>query len=152
MYIFLPLFCPNWQLQSCHIAATPLRTRESRRSRAVCPPKHNPTRPHCFLTQCPLNPLMSACTAASPPQESLVRNGTRTSLPAKPSPNPNDAGPIVCHPIGLPVAAGCDRAWTQTQNSDTASTAMQCLRPLHHLVLHTFPLTPKSTCYILNAS
>ena len=62
-----------------------------------------------------------------------MRDGTRTSLPAKPSPNPDDAGPIVRRPMGLPVAAGCDRAWTRTRiSSGTASTAMQCLRPLHH--------------------
>ena len=65
------------------------------------------------------------------PQESLERDGTRTSLPAKPSTNLNDAGPIVRRPMGLPVPAGCDRAWTWTRiSSGTASTAMQSLRPL----------------------
>jgi hypothetical protein len=47
----------------------------------------------------------------------LVCDGTRTSLPAKPSPIPNDAGPIVRRPKGVPVAAGCDRAWTRTRTS-----------------------------------
>ena len=42
------------------------------------------------------------------PQESLVRNGTRTSLPAKPSPISDDTGQIVHCPMGLPVAAGCN--------------------------------------------
>ena len=59
---------------------------------------------------------VSASTAPGPPQESLVRDGTKTSLLAKPSPNPDNAAPIVRRPMGLPVAAGCDRAWTQTQN------------------------------------
>ena len=61
------------------------------------------------------------------PQESLVREGTGTSLPAKPSPNPIDVGPIVCRPMGLPV--GCDRARI---SSGTARTAMQCLRQLRN--------------------
>jgi hypothetical protein len=67
----------------------------------MCPPKHNPTKPHCFLTQRASNPEASrtnvseetpctwrpwlACTAPGPPQESLVRNETRISLPGKPS-------------------------------------------------------------------
>ena len=46
------------------------------------------------------------------PQELLVRDGTKTSLLAKPSPNPDDAGPIVPRPMGLPVVSGCDRSWT----------------------------------------
>jgi hypothetical protein len=37
-----------------------------------------------------------------PPQESLERDGTRTSQPVKPSPNPDNAGPIVHRPMGLP--------------------------------------------------
>jgi hypothetical protein len=73
---------------------------------------------------------VSACIAPGPPQESLVHNKTRTSLPAKPSPNPDDAGPIVRRPMSLHVVAGCDRAWTRTISSGTASTAMQYLRPL----------------------
>ena len=45
---------------------------------------------------------------------------------SQPSPNLDDAGSIV-----HPVTASCDRAWTQTRiSSDTASTVMQCLRPL----------------------
>ena len=39
--------------QSCPIAATPIR------SRCVLPPKHDAAKPHCFLTQCPLNPEAS---------------------------------------------------------------------------------------------
>jgi hypothetical protein len=33
--------------------------------------------------------------------------------PAKLSPNPDDAGPIVCRPMGLSITAGCDTAWDQ---------------------------------------
>ena len=63
----------------------------------------------------------------------MVHDGTRTSPTAKPTSNPADAGPIVRRPMGLPVAAGCDRAWTRTRiSSGTASNAMQCLRPLGH--------------------
>ncbi|KAK6302769.1 hypothetical protein J4Q44_G00271240 [Coregonus suidteri] len=98
------------------LVPSPLRTRE----RAMCPPKQDPAKPHCLL-----NPEAS-CTNVSeetpynwrpcqrawpgPPQESLERYGTRTSQPAKPSPNPDDAVPIVCRLMGLPVAAGCDTA------------------------------------------
>ena len=79
--------------------------RERRRLKVMRPPKHNPTKPHCFLTQRASNPEASrasqphqcvggntmhlatwlACTAPGPPQESLVRDETRISLPAKPS-------------------------------------------------------------------
>ena len=92
--------------------------------------KHDPTKPHCFLTQWPLNPEASHTNVLEetlytwqpcqpgPPQESLECNGTRTSLQTKPSTNPDDAGPIVCRPMGLPVAASCDRAWTWTRISN----------------------------------
>ena len=79
------------------------------------PPLQNPTKPYCFLTQrhptrkpaalllitAPSTPEASrtnvseetlctwqpwlACTAPGPPQESLVRDETRTSLPTRPS-------------------------------------------------------------------
>ena len=75
------------------------RLRERRRSRAMHPPKQNPTKLHCFLTQYPTNleasqcvggntvhlATVSACTVPGPPQESLVRDETRISLLAKPS-------------------------------------------------------------------
>ena len=64
-------------------------------------PDTQPNQPHCFLTQRASNPeasrtnvseetlctcqLWLACTAPDPPQESLVRDETRISLPAKPS-------------------------------------------------------------------
>ena len=44
---------------TCPTSATPVRTRESGRSRAVRPQKHNPANSHCFLTQRPLNPEAS---------------------------------------------------------------------------------------------
>ena len=56
-------FCWSYPI-FCLIAATPVRTWERRRSRAVRPPKHDPTKPHCFLTQCPLNPEAN-CTNVS---------------------------------------------------------------------------------------
>uniref|UniRef100_A0A8C7N3V2 Membrane-associated phosphatidylinositol transfer protein 3 n=1 Tax=Oncorhynchus kisutch TaxID=8019 RepID=A0A8C7N3V2_ONCKI len=49
---------------------------------------------------------------------------TMISLPAKPSTNPGDAGPIVSCPMGLPGAADCDRAWTRTRIS--SGTASKC--------------------------
>ena len=103
LFIYFCTFYPflvisNW-LQSCLIAATPVLTREANvESRAS--PETQP-KPHCFLTQCPLYPEASRtnvseetpCTwqpwlayiAPGPPQESLVRDETRISLPAKPS-------------------------------------------------------------------
>ncbi|XP_064794113.1 coiled-coil domain-containing protein 90B, mitochondrial isoform X1 [Oncorhynchus masou masou] len=77
-----------------------LMARERLRSKVMRPPKHSPTKPHC-LTQRASNPEASrtnvseetpctwrpwlVCTAPGPPQESLVRDETRISLPAKPS-------------------------------------------------------------------
>ena len=73
----------------------------------------------------------SECTASRPPQESLVRDGTRTSLPTKPSPNPDNAGQIVHCLMGLPVVASCHTARDRTRIcSDTPSTAVP--RPLCH--------------------
>ena len=93
--------CSSYYLLSCLIATTPVRARERRRLKTMRPPKHNPTKPHCFLTQRASNPEASrtnvseetpctwqpwlARTAPGPPQESLVRDETRTSLPTKPS-------------------------------------------------------------------
>ena len=48
-----------------------------------------------------------------------------------PLPNPDDAGPIVPHLMGLPITAGCVAAWIQTRYCSGAScTTMQCLRLL----------------------
>uniref|UniRef100_A0A8K9VE35 Seizure related 6 homolog like n=1 Tax=Oncorhynchus mykiss TaxID=8022 RepID=A0A8K9VE35_ONCMY len=50
-----------------------------------------------------------------------------------PSLNPDDAGPIVRRPMGLPITAGWDTARDQTWVCNNASsTVMQCLRPLRH--------------------
>jgi hypothetical protein len=44
---------------------------------------------------------------------------------------PDNAGPIVCCPVGLPITAGCDTAWILTRDvSDASCTEMQCLRQL----------------------
>ena len=48
-------------------------------------------------------------------------------------PNPDEAGPIVHRPMGLPITAGCDTAWNQTRVCrDYSSTEVQCLTPLRH--------------------
>ena len=45
---------------------------------------------------------------------------------ARPKPDPDDAGPIVRHPMGLPIMADCDTDWNKTRVcSDTSSTEMQ---------------------------
>ncbi|KAM9419583.1 alpha-2,8-sialyltransferase 8E-like isoform 2-T4 [Salvelinus alpinus] len=87
-----------------------------------------PAKPHCFLTHCLLNSEARRTnlleeTPYSWQPKSLECDGTRTSRPAKPSPNPDDAGPIVRHLMGLPVTASCDTAWDRTQ----------VCRPLRHL-------------------
>ncbi|XP_021473291.2 CMP-N-acetylneuraminate-beta-galactosamide-alpha-2,3-sialyltransferase 4 isoform X1 [Oncorhynchus mykiss] len=51
----------SMKLRSCPISATPLRTPECRRSRAMRPPKHDPAKPHCFFTHCSLNPDATMC-------------------------------------------------------------------------------------------
>ena len=54
------------------------------------------------------------------------------SIPQQ-KPDPDDAGPIVRRPIGLPMTAGCDTAWNLTRDcSDSSSTERQYLRLLHH--------------------
>jgi hypothetical protein len=58
-----------------------------------------------------------------------VHNGTRTSLPAKPSPNPDDAGPIVRQLVSQLRPAATEPGLEPRISS---GTAMQCLRPLHH--------------------
>jgi hypothetical protein len=133
---FYPFFFPiSWYL----IAATPVQTRERRRSRATRPPNttgpsHTASWHNACLSWKPATLMCQRkyCTPADcvsvhapgPPQESLEHNGTRTSLPAKPSPNPDDTGPIMHRPMGLLLAAGCDRAWTQTRIS--SGTASEC--------------------------
>ena len=87
-------------------------------------------KPHCFLTQSPLNleasrtnvseetPGDGVSVHCARPATGVVSARWEKDIPAaKPSPNPDDAGPIVCQPMGLPVVAGCDTAWTQTRIS-----------------------------------
>ena len=90
------------------------------------PPIHNPTKPHCFLTHRASNPEDSRTnvseetlctwqpwlvrTAPGLPQESLVRDETRISLPANPSlaqttlgylcvaPRPSRSRPVMTEP------------------------------------------------------
>ena len=75
----------------------------------------------------------SACTAPGPTQESLVRDETMISLPAKPSPTRTTLGQLCAAPWA-------SRSWSAATEPElkprisggTASTAMQCLRPLCH--------------------
>ena len=92
-HFFLPRFHGIQLLLSCLIATTPIRAWQRHVS--------SDTQPHCFLTQRTSNPEAShtnvseetPCTwqpwlarnAFRPPQESLVQDETRISLPAKPS-------------------------------------------------------------------
>ena len=41
-------------------------------------------------------------------------------------PNPDDAGPIVRRPMGLPITASCDTAWNQTRVSVVTRLAPRC--------------------------
>ena len=117
-YYFYPFF-----VLSCIIAKPPIRARERRRLKVLRPPIHNQTKPHCFLTQRASNPEANrtnvseetpctwqpwlARTAPSPPQESLVRDDTRISLPAKPSLTRTTLGQLC-------VAPRTSRSWPVT--------------------------------------
>ena len=60
----------------------------------------------------------------------------------RPNPNPDDTGPIVRRPMGLPITAGCDTAWKRTRIcSDASSTEMQRLRPLRHSGVHVYSMS-----------
>ena len=49
-------------------------------------------------------------------------------MTAYPGPNTDGAGPIVRHPMGLPITAGCDTAWKPTRVcSDASSSVLLCL-------------------------
>ncbi|XP_064816559.1 sialoadhesin-like [Oncorhynchus masou masou] len=77
------------------------------------------------------------CVTPDTPQESLERNGTRTSLPTKPSPNPEDAGPVIHRLMGL-------RWWTSpplmTPVMDLSSPQDSSGRPLLSLDSSVSPL------------
>jgi hypothetical protein len=108
------------------IAATPV---QSRGGEETTQPSHNASWHNAHINRKPATPMCRRkhsptgdrviVHAPGPPQESLESDGTRTSLPAKPSPNLDDFGSIVCRPMGLPVAAGCDTAQDQTQICST---------------------------------
>ena len=82
-------------------------------------------KPCCFLTHCSLNPEAS-CTiqliievslqAPDPPQGDAWVRWAKESPQAKPSPNLDDTGPIVCCLMVFP--AGCNTAWDRTQSID----------------------------------
>ena len=158
--IIIPLFLPNfvvsnWQLQSCPIGGYSLvsslqlpyglgrgKHREPCILRNTTLPSRTASWHTARLTLKPATPnvseetpyswrLKSACMRPACHKESLVRYGTRTSRPAKPSLNPDNAGPIVCRLMVLLVAAGCDTARVRTRVCrDASSSAMQCFKPL----------------------
>ena len=66
----------------------------------------------------------SACSCPARYKESLERGEPSEALLAKLSPNPDDTGPIVRHPMGLPFTAGCDTAGRTPGCSDT--TTLRC--------------------------
>ena len=70
-------------------------------------------------TPCTWQPWL-APTAPGQPQESLVRDETRISLPGQALPNPDDARPIVLRPTDLPGAAGYNRAWARSSTIEQA--------------------------------
>ena len=105
-------------------------------------------------TPCTWRPWL-VCTAPGPPQESLVCDEARISLPAKPSLTRTTLGQLCVAPqaswLRL-VATGPGRK--PRVSGGTASAVMQCPRPLRHpggphLVFYEqiTPL-PKSTLYL----
>ena len=114
---------------------------ESRASSNTTPPNYTASWHNAHLSRMPAAPMcrrkqrtpgdLVSVHAPSPPQESLQRNGRRTSRPAKASPNLDNAGPIVRRLMGLPVVASCNTDRYRTSICSNAVCAvMQCLRPL----------------------
>ena len=131
-----PFFSPiSWYLIGSYSLVSSLQL-PYRLGRGKGPPKHIPTKPHCFLTQCPLNPEASCPNVSEEtpytwqPCQCALRLVPQDILLAKPSRNPDDAGSIVRCPMGLPVAT--EPGLEPRISSGTASTAMQCLRPLRY--------------------
>ena len=150
LYIYFFKFTPfSWYpiVSSCLIAKTHIRARERRRSKAMRPPKHNPTKrtPNTARIQPGSQPHQCvggntvhlatwlACTAPSPPQESLVRDETRISVPAKPSLTRSTLGQLCVAPRTSPSrTAATEPGHEPRVSGGTASTTMQCPRPLRH--------------------
>ena len=71
------------------------------------PPKHNPTKPHCFLTQRTSNPEASRTNVSEETSQGVASVRRDKDIPVGQTlPNPDDAGPIVRHPIGLRQSLG----------------------------------------------
>ena len=78
-----------------------------------------------------------AWTAPGPPQESLVRDETRISLPAKASLTRTTLGQLCVAPrTSQSRPAATEPGQEPRVSGGTASAAMQCPRPLHHLGGH----------------
>ena len=121
IYFFTPLFLPNFAISKLVVAVLSHRCNSLTDSgEAKVQSCESSGKKNCQAVQCTLNPEASrtnvseetpytwrpcqrAC-ARPATQESLEHDGTRASLPAKPSPNPEDAGPILRLLTGLPVA------------------------------------------------
>ena len=101
---------------------------------------HHETRPNqaaLLLDTMPIQPTAhlatwSACTVPGPPQESLVRDETRLSLPAKPSLTQTTLGQLCAAPWASRSRPAVTEPGLEPRISGgTASTEMQCLRPLY---------------------
>jgi hypothetical protein len=115
-------------------------TKEMLRSRAVRPPKHNPAKPHCFLTQCPLNPEASRTNVSEETQytwrpcQCALRPARHRSRyramgqehPCRPnSPLPRMTLGQLCATPWVSRSAVCDRAWTEL-GSIVAQLTLRC--------------------------
>ena len=113
------------------------------------PPKHNPTKLHCFLTQYASRPDASranvsegtpcawppwlARTTPGPPRESLVVDEPRISLPATPSLPRTTQGQLCVAPrSSRSRPASTEPGQEPRVSGGTASAVMQCPRPLRH--------------------
>jgi hypothetical protein len=120
-FIFAFFMLSNWSLQSCLIAATlyrlgrgegqePCVLRNTTQPSRTAQLTRKPAAPMCQRKHHTPGDRVSVHCARPATGVASVR-WDKTSLPAKPSAKSDDAGPI-----GLPVGAGCNRAWTRTQN------------------------------------
>jgi hypothetical protein len=105
----------------------------------MCPPKHNPAKPHCSLNpeasptklseETPYNWRCVSMHVHGMPQESLDHDRKKTYRPAKLSPIPDNSGPIVNHLMGLPVQPAATQPGIEPR-SVVMPQALQCLRAL----------------------